>query len=202
MGPGQEISGSVPCPIFSAGFRPGGRGKGACAPGLEYFAAPAARYFPDGKGPKGSPGDAADGLRLRSAPPRSIGPPPYPLRTPFTGGTLLIPGGAVPARGNLSGQSQLPPGHWALMRWTVEEGGVPLPRLLRCRQRSRVVEVTTPSTTAQLVPHRTQRRALKRRNHCTEKSTCAAAAVGEVTSIPPPPAPLRKPQEEPNWQPP
>ena len=26
-----------------------------------------------------APGDAADGLRLRCAPPRSIGPPPYPL---------------------------------------------------------------------------------------------------------------------------
>ena len=58
-----------------------------------------------------------------------------------------------------------------------------------------------PRPTEELVPHRIQRRALKRRNHYTEKSTCAAAAVGEVTSIPTPPAPLRKPQEEPNWRP-
>ena len=75
-------------------------------------------------------GDAADGLRLRSAASRSIGPPPYPLcrfatsppdrgsrpRSPCYGGILLIPGGAVPARGNSSGWFQSPPGHWALMR--------------------------------------------------------------------------------------
>ena len=35
----------------------------------------------------------------------------------------------------------------------MEESGVPFPRLLGRSQRSRVVEVTTPSTTAQLVPH-------------------------------------------------
>ena len=43
--------------------------------------------------------------------------------------------------------------HWALMRWTAEKGGVPFPRLLGRSQRSRVVEVTTPSTTEELVPH-------------------------------------------------
>ena len=59
----------------------------------------------------------------------------------------------IPARGALRGQSQLPPGHWALMRWTTEEGGIPLPRLPGRSQRSRMVEATTPSTTAQLVPH-------------------------------------------------
>ena len=53
----------------------------------------------------------------------------------------------------MSGCSQLPPGHWALVRWTLEESGVSLPRLLGRSQRSRVVEATTPSTTAQLVPH-------------------------------------------------
>ena len=53
------------------------------------------------------------------------------------------------------------PTHWALVRWTLEEVGIPLPRLLRHSQRSRVVEVTTPSTTEELVPHRTQRRAFK-----------------------------------------
>ena len=59
----------------------------------------------------------------------------------------------IPARGALRGQSQLPPGHWALMRWTLEEVGIPLPRLLRRSRRSRVVEVTIPLTTEKLVPH-------------------------------------------------
>ena len=85
-------------------------------------------------------GNAADGLRLRCAPPRPIGPL-FP--DPCYGGILLFMDRNIPARGALSGQSQLPPGHWALMRWTAEEGGIPLPRLLRCSQCSGVVEVTT-----------------------------------------------------------
>ena len=58
------------------------------------------------------PGDAADGLRLRYAPPRSIGPHPYPLwpfgpsppdrgsrpRTPITGDAYLLGPAIVPAR--------------------------------------------------------------------------------------------------------
>ena len=226
MGPGQEISGSVPCPISSAGFRPGGRGEGACAPGLEYFAArggggrvspwgrgkgacaPGPEYFaacggdllcPLRQSRQSAAGNAADGLRLRCAPPRPIGPL-FP--DPCYGGILLFMDRNIPARGALSGQSQLPPGHWALVRWTTEEDGVSLPRLLRRSQRSRVVEVTTPSTTAKLVSHRTQRRAFKRRNHHNGKTTQAAAAVGEAKSILTPPAPLGKPQEEPNWRPP
>ena len=167
MGPGQEISGSVPCPISSAGFRPGGRGEGACAPGLEYFAArggggrvspwgrgkgacaPGPEYFaacggdllcPLRQSRQSAAGNAADGLRLRCAPPRPIGPL-FP--DPCYGGILLFMDRNIPARGALSGQSQLPPGHWALMRWTAEEGGIPLPRLLRHSQCSGVVEVTT-----------------------------------------------------------
>ena len=59
----------------------------------------------------------------------------------------------IPARGALSGQSQLPPGHRALVRWTVKENGVLLPRLLPCSQRSRVVEVTTrPAPPRNLCP--------------------------------------------------
>ena len=49
---------------------------------------------------------------------------------------------------------------------------------------------------------RCQRRALKGRNHHAGKPTQAAAAVREEKSIPIPPAPLGKPQEEPNWRPP
>ena len=144
-------------------------------------------------------GNAADGLRLRCAPPRPIGPL-FP--DPCYGGILLFMDRNIPARGALRGQSQLPPGHWALMRWTVREGGIPLPRLPGRSQRSRVVEATTPSTTAQLVPHPAQRRALKRGNHHTGKPTQAAAAVGEIMSIPFPPAPLRCPAMPPNWRPP
>ena len=59
-----------------------------------------------------------------------------------------------------------------------------------------------PRPTAELVPHPAQRRALKRRNHRTGKPTQAAAAVGEATSIPIPPAPLRCPAMPPNWRPP
>ena len=47
-----------------------------------------------------------------------------------------------------------------------------------------------------------QRRALKRGNRRTGKPTQAAAAVGEATSIPIPPAPLRCPAMPPNWRPP
>ena len=55
-------------------------------------------------------------------------------------------------RNTLSPVPQASP-HWALVRWTVEEGGVPLPRLLRHSQRSRVVEVTThPAPPRNLCP--------------------------------------------------
>ena len=72
----------------------------------------AARYFPsDGESTQRIAGDAADGLRLRYAPPRSIGPlSPAPLYE-----------GRVPVRScnsfgaqNLSGWSEFLPGHWAL----------------------------------------------------------------------------------------
>ena len=45
------------------------------------------------------------------------------------------------------------PNRRALVRWTAEEGGTPLPRLLPCSQRSRVVEVTTyPAPPRNLCP--------------------------------------------------
>ena len=45
------------------------------------------------------------------------------------------------------------PTHRALMRWTVKENGVPLPRLLGRSQRSRVVEATThPAPPRNLCP--------------------------------------------------
>ena len=107
-----------------------------------------------------------------------------------------------PQRRNTPNPTPQVPTHRALVRWTAEEGGTPSPRLLGRSQRSRVVKATTPSTTEELVPHRTQRRVLKRRNHHIGKPTQAAAAVGGATSIPIPPAPLRQSAMQPNWRPP
>ena len=143
-------------------------------------------------------GNAADGLRLRSAPPRPIGPL-FP--DPFYGGILLIPGGAVPARGNLSGQSQLPPGHRALVRWTVKENGVPLPRLLRRSQRSRVVVVPAPSPLHNLCPTMPKARPQAVEPLCRESHPGSGSGGGGNVN-PQPPAPLLRPAMQPNWRPP
>ena len=78
----------------------------------------AARYFPsDGKVPKGSPGDAADGLRLRFAPPRSIGllsPGPPLRRSPLS----VVK--KFPARGDLCAWVLFipgPQGPWVCKNW-------------------------------------------------------------------------------------
>ena len=62
--------------------------------GAGSFAAPAASFFPgDGKETKGIAGDAADGLRLRFAPPRSIGPlSPDPItEDAYLSGFTMVP---------------------------------------------------------------------------------------------------------------
>ena len=90
------------CP---AGAREAGLGHAPAAP--FYRVSPCgARYFPsDGKVPKGSPGDAADGHFV------PIGPlTPGP---PFTGVTPWVRQKISGAQ-NLSGWSEFPPGHWAL----------------------------------------------------------------------------------------
>ena len=67
--------------------------------------------FPWRKRRQNAPGDASDGLRLRCAPPRSIGRFP---RTPFTGDALLLIYCWISGAQNLSGGSKFLPGHWAL----------------------------------------------------------------------------------------
>ena len=59
-----------------------------------------------------APGDAANGLRLRCAPPRSIGPlSPDPF---LRGDALLVCAAMVPARKIRSACLRFLPGHWAL----------------------------------------------------------------------------------------
>ena len=104
-------------------------------------------------------------------------------------------------RRNTPGPAPQVPSHRALVRWTLEESGFP--------SRASCSAANAPGWwRLPLLNHREtcappcQRRALKRRNHCTGKPTCAAAAVGGAKSILAPPAPLREPREEPNWRPP
>ena len=107
-----------------------------------------ARYFPsDGKVPKGSPGDAADGHFV------PIGPPPYPLcrfttsppdrgsrpPDPHLRGLPLGVGKTFPARKIRSAWVRFLPGHWALGLWKIGVGAVPLLRLPFPNQRSRFV---------------------------------------------------------------
>ena len=56
-------------------------------------------------------------------------------------------------RRNTPGPAPQVPSHRALVRWTLEESGVPLLRLLGRSQRSRVVEATThPAPPRNLCP--------------------------------------------------
>ena len=57
-------------------------------------------------------------------------------------------------------------------------------------------------TTAELVPHDAKGAPINKGTTILGNPPKQAAAVGEATSIPTPPAPSGKPQEEPNWRPP
>ena len=96
-----------------------------------------ARYFPsDGKVPKGSPGDAADGHFV------PIGPPPYPLcrfatsppdrgsrpPDPYYGGYPLDQAESF-RRTKSEWQSKFPPGHWALSLQKFRTSAAPHLRL-------------------------------------------------------------------------
>ena len=102
-----------------------------------------ARYFPgDGKVPKGSPGDAADGHFV------PIGPPPYPLCRFTTSPPDRGSRPPVPRCGSYSlsqaesfrrAKSEWPPrflpAHWGLVWWKITAAAVPPPRLalpIRC----------------------------------------------------------------------
>ena len=80
-------------------------------------------------------GDAADGLRLRYAPPRSIGPlSPDPITGVNPSARQIISGAQ-----NLSGCPQFIPGHWALDLRKIAAAAIPPLRLALPSKRSRSV---------------------------------------------------------------
>ena len=82
-----------------------------------------------------APGDAADGLRLRYAPPRSIGPlSPDPITGVNPSARQIISGAQ-----NLSGCPQFLPGHWALDLRKIAAAAIPPLRLALPSKRSRSV---------------------------------------------------------------
>ena len=96
----------------------------------------------------GGPGWRQHGERGRRAEVRPVAPPGASLASFWASRKKL-----AAAAAKLPDPAPQAPTHRALMRWTAKEDGISLPRLLRRSQRSRVVEVTTPSTTEELVPH-------------------------------------------------
>ena len=97
---------------------------------------------------KGGPGGRQHGERGPRAEVRPVAPPGASLASFWAPRKKLAAAAAKYPR-----PAPQAPTHRALVRWTAEEGGTPLPRLLPCSQRSRVVEVTTcPAQPRNLCP--------------------------------------------------